>query len=200
MNNWIVLLTTAVNNSYNNMIDTDFRKVLYHTQIKRWLNETNYDIVVVESSGYDFPELEHERLHKVVFKINEHLPTSSQYEAISISNALDNIRNKDFYINCSHILKVTGRYFLKDITNHLNNVEQNKYLYLQHHFNINWQNSEYFGIRKELFDLFIESGIKKINLMENELSKFSVCKSMCRIGPFPNDIRRGGDNMLITNL
>ena len=200
MNNWIVLLTTAVNNSYNNMIDTDFRKVLYHTQIKRWLNETNYDIVVVESSGYDFPELEHERLHKVVFKINEHLPTSSQYEAISISNALDNIRNKDFYINCSHILKVTGRYFLKDITNHLNNVEQNKDLYLQHHFNINWQNSEYFGIRKELFDLFIESGIKKINLMENELSKFSVCKSMCRIGPFPNDIRRGGDNMLITNL
>jgi len=200
MNNWIVLLTTAVNNSYNNMIDTDFRKVLYHTQIKRWLNETNYDIVVVESSGYDFPELEHERLHKVVFKINDHLPTSSQCEAISISNALDNIRNKDFYINCSHILKVTGRYFLKDITNHLNNVEQNKDLYLQHHFNINWQNSEYFGIRKELFDLFIESGIKKINLMENELSKFSVCKSMCRIGPFPNDIRRGGDNMLITNL
>ena len=200
MNNWIVLLTTSVNNSYNNMIDTDFRKVLYHTQIKRWLNETNYDIVVVESSGYDFPEIEHERLHKVVFKINEHLPTSSQYEAISISNALDNIRNKDFYINCSHILKVTGRYFLKDITNHLNNVEQNKDLYLQHHFNINWQNSEYFGIRKELFDLFIESGIKKINLMENELSKFSVCKSMCRIGPFQNDIRRGGDNMLITNL
>jgi hypothetical protein len=193
-------LTTAINSPENLIKDQDFRKVLYHTQIKKWLNETNYDIVVVESSGYDFPEIEHERLHKVIFTINYSLPSSSQYEAVSISYALKEIRNKDFYINCSHILKVSGRYFLKDITNHLNNVKQNKDLYLQKHYQVNWQNSEYYGIRKELFDLFIEGGVKQINLMEYELSKFSVNKSMCRIGTFPNDIRRGGDNMLISNL
>ena len=47
MNNWIILLTTAVNNPLNTIKDPVFRKVLYHTQIKKWLNETNYDIVVV---------------------------------------------------------------------------------------------------------------------------------------------------------
>jgi len=200
MNNWIVLLTTAINNPENLIKDQDIRKVLYHSQIKKWLDETNYDIVVVESSGYHFPEIEHERLHKIIFTIHNPLPSSSQYEAVSISYALEEIRNKDFYINCSHILKVSGRYFLKGITNHLNNVEQNKDLYLQKHYQPKWQNSEYFGIRKELFDLFIEGGVKQINLMESELSKFSVNKSICRIGPFPNNIRRGGDNLLIENL
>ena len=201
MNNWIILLTTAVNNPLNTIKDTVFRKVLYHTQIKKWLNETNYDIVVVESSGYDFPKIEHERLHKVIFTSNQ-LPSSSQYEAVSISYALKEIRNKEFYINCSHILKVTGRYFLKDITHCLNNVEQNQDLYLQKHFNFNitWQNTEYFGIKKELFDLFIDGGVKQNGLMENELFKFSENKSICRIGPFPNNIRRGGDNLLIDNL
>jgi hypothetical protein len=111
MNKWIILLTTAINNSLNTIKDSDFRKVLYIKQIKRWLNETKYDIVLVESSGYNFPEIIHERLHKVIFKINNSLSSSSQYEAVSISQALENIQNKDFYINCTHILKVTGRYF-----------------------------------------------------------------------------------------
>jgi hypothetical protein len=202
MNNWIVLLTTAINNPENLIKDPDLRKVLYHTQIQKWLNETNYDIVVVESSGYNFPEIKHERLHKVIFKFDTNLSSSSQYEALSISRALKDIRNKNFYINCTHILKVTGRYFLKDITNHLNNVEQNKDLYLQKHFNNKkkCQNSEYYGIKKELYDLFIEGGVKKIGLMEDELFKFAISKSICRIGYFPNNIRRGGDNLLIENL
>lgn len=206
MNKWIVLVTTAINNPLNTIKDSNFRKLLYINQIKKWLNETNYVIVVVESSGYKFPEIEHERLYKVIFNINDFLDdlfsSSSQYEAISISRALEDIRNKDFYINCTHILKVTGRYFLKDITNHLNNVEQNKDLYLQKHFNFNknWQHSEYYGIKKELYDLFIEGGVKKIGLMEVKLFEFAVSKSICRIGYFPNNIRRGGDNLLIENL
>jgi hypothetical protein len=151
MNNWIVLLTTAVNNFNNTMQYSDYRKQLYNYQILQWLKRTNYKIVVVESSGYDFPDIVNERLHKVIFKFNSGLASSSQYEAQSILYALNDIKNEAFYNNCTHILKVTGRYFLENIEEHLNSQPQYKDLYLQKHRNdsIKWQNSEYYGIKKE---------------------------------------------------
>jgi hypothetical protein len=201
MNNWIILLTTAIDNPSHTITDTEFRKDLYKKQINRWLNETNYIIVVVESSGYDFPDITHERLHKLSFIINAILPSSSQYEAVSIVYALNKIKNEGYYNNCTHILKVTGRYFLENLKLVLDESEQDKDLYLQKHFNetISWQNSEYYGIRKELYCSFIGS-ILMTGLMEHKLWIFASDKNICRIGTFSNDIRRGGDNMLIENL
>ena len=200
-NKWIVLLTTAVSSSSNKITDTEYRKNLYSEQILKWLNKTNFMIVVVESSGYNYPNINNERLYKVSFKITEKFSSSSQYEANSILYALNEISNCDFYKNCTHILKVTGRYFLDNIENHLNSKPQNKDLYLQKHRNdkIKWQNSEYYGIRKQLFPVFLEN-VKTIGLMEKELWKFSINKTGCHIGYFENNIRRGGDKLLIKNL
>jgi hypothetical protein len=77
------------------------------------------------------------------FKFDKELPSSSQYETHSILYALNAIKDTDFYKKCSHILKVTGRYFLKDIEQHL--YSEDKDLYLQKHRIDTWQNSEYFG-------------------------------------------------------
>ena len=201
MNKWIVLLTMAVSNSSNTIIDSEYRKKLYAFQIMEWLNKTNCIIVVIESSGYDFPYIENERLHKITFKITENLNSSSQYEAISILHALNEIKDTDYYNECTHILKVTGRYFLYDIENHLNSKPQDKDLYLQKHRNekIRWQNSEYYGIRKQLFEILLKH-VKTSGLMEHTLYNFSINKSGCFIGYFKNNIRRGGDNLLIENL
>jgi len=202
MNNWIILLTTAVNNFNNTIKDSEYRKQLYNYQISQWLKRTTFKIVVVESSGYHFPDIINERLHKVTFKFDSELASSSQYEARSILYALNDIKNTDFYNNCTHILKVTGRYFLENIEQHLNSHPQGKDLYLQKHRNdsIKWQNSEYYGIKKELFPLFLES-VKDIGFMEHCLWIFSIDnKSFCHIGYFRNNIRRGGDHLLIKNL
>ena len=104
MNNWIILLTTAVSNVNNQISDSEYRKELYNSNILKWLNNTNYIIVVVESSGYDFPDIIHERLYKINFKFETALASSSQYEAQSIIYALVKIKNTDFYQNCTHIL------------------------------------------------------------------------------------------------
>lgn len=201
MNRWIVLLTTAISNPTNTMKDSEYRKELYCEQIQKWLDNTNLTIVVVESSGYDYPDITHEKLHKVSFKITQGLSSSSQYEAKSILYALNEIRDCEFYKNCTHILKVTGRYFLENVENHLQSVSQDEDLYLQKHNNpvIQWQNSEYYGIRKELFEPFA-SIVNVCGLMEKELWKFSQDKRVCRIGYFKNNIRRGGDKLLIANL
>ena len=98
-------------------------------------------------------------------------------------------------------VKVTGRYFLENIEEHLNNQLQYKDLYLQKHKNdvIKWQNTEYFGIKKELLLSLLEP-ITDIGYIENRLYEFSVDKSCSYIGYFPNKIRRGGDNLLLEEL
>jgi hypothetical protein len=201
MNKWIILLTSSVSNINNKIKDSEYRKKLYKQQITRWLNETNLDIFIVESSGYDFPEINHERLHKIIFKFDREYPSSSQYEAQSILYALENIKNTPQFNNCTHILKVTGRYFLKDIEKVLNNTHQDLDLYLQKHRDTNkkWQHTEYYGIKKELFLPFLQK-FKDIGLVEHILFEFSNQHSGCFIGPFPNNVRRGGDNMLLKYL
>lgn len=192
-NKWIILLTTAVN-----LEDSEYRKKLYEQQINRWLNETSHEIVVVESSGYDFP-IEHERLHKIIFTIHEKMSSSTHYEAKSILHTLEQIEDEPYYKNCTHVLKVTGRYFLKNIEHVLKNYEPDLDLYLQHHLTGS-QNCEYYGIRKELFIPFIKPIIYGDKLMETCLGDFAINNRFCRIGTFPNDIKRGGDKRLLENL
>ena len=100
----------------------------------------------------------------------------------------------------NYILKVTGRYFLKGIEYHLKKVTDVD-IVLQKHCKTNWQNSEYFGGKREVISNFIETVLDK-GLMEERLYDFIVKNKLTfkRIGPFPNNIRRGGDNLLIKNL
>ena len=189
MNRWIILLTTSVSNCSNTIKDTKYRINLYTLQILKWLEKTNFIIVVIESSGYNFPHINHERLYKFTFIFKRPLNSSSQYEANSILYVLNEIKDTKYYNECTHILKVTGRYFLDGIENHLNSKPQDKDLYLQKHRdnNIMWQNSEYYGIRKQLFNNFLVS-VKEIGLMEHKLWDFSINKSGCHIGYFKNNI------------
>jgi len=190
---WIILLTTAVNND-------DERKNIYIESITKWLNNTPFNIFVVESSNYPFNEFkDNERFYCHTFSFNEKFPSSSQSEANSILNILDNIKDNEKYKKCKYILKVTGRYYLDGIENVLNNLEDNKDLYLQIHRKNNWQNSEYYGIKKELLNELCLN-IKEIGLFENKLFEFSNNKNWVNIGPFKNNIKRGGDGLIINEL
>jgi len=202
MNEWIVLLTTCLNpGNKNDLNEIRYRMELYNYQIKKWLNETNMRIVVVESTGYNFPDIINDRLTVITFKFDKQYNSSSQYEARSIIYAINQIKDMDFYIKSTHILKVTGRYFLENIETVLNNSEQDLDLYLQYwrDDSIRWQNTEYFGIRKELFTQMVEP-ILNDGLIEHCFFDFSVNKKYCFIGKFPNNIRRGGDKMLFKEL
>jgi hypothetical protein len=192
-NKWCILLTTAVNND-------ESRKKLYIDSITKWLEKTNYDIFVVESSNYSFDELKNERLYVYSFQI-EPKNSTTQYEAESILNILEDIKDHPKLEECSHILKVTGRYYLDDIEEVLDSAEPDKDFYFQIHRNNNWQNSEYFGIRKELLKPLIED-IKadEKKHFEHKLYEFSVDKDFVHIGPFKNNIARGGDGLVLKDL
>ena len=127
-NKWLVLLTTCVKTPSNSIADQIYRIAIYKQQIHKWLKNTNYHIVVVESSGCDICNhiIGHERLHSYKTIITN-CGSSSQSEASSMLYVLDQIKNEDFYIHCTHILKVTGRYYLQNIEHILENYSLYKY-------------------------------------------------------------------------
>lgn len=196
-NKWIVLLTIATNVNGEN----EYRKKLYRNQILKWLRYTDYYIYVIESTGVDL-NITHERLKFVSFELPK-LASSSQSEATSILHILNNIKNDPVYIDCTHILKVTGRYFLHNINGVLNNCVPDLDVYIQHRYNhgIKWQNTEYFGIRKTLVEKFLLTVVNQ-GLMEHKFYEFILKNKLkfTRIGPFVNNVARGGDKRIINPL
>ena len=105
--------------------------------------------------------------------------------------------------NITHILKVTGRYFLveEQISKHAD--LRSPVLFLQTHRNedINWQNSEYFGIRKDALGLLGYRVLHSNQAMEESLFSLSNIFGYVSLEPgFPNIQPRGGDGLVIHPL
>lgn len=203
-NKWIIILTTALNVNYKNDDSEIYkRRNLYINQITKWLNYTDFDIVVIESTGLGFPKITHPRLHKYVVSLPIY-ETSSISEAESLLYVLNQIKNESYYQECTHILKVTGRYYLNNIKNILKNSKNDYDLYLQIHKddNIKWQHTEYYGIRKNLLIPFLLTLRKTKILMEHAFYNFihKYKFKITTIGPVLNNVARGGDGLIINPL
>lgn len=203
-NKWLVLLTTCVKTPSNSIEEQTYRIDLYKQQIQKWLNNTNYHIVVIESSGYYICNdiIGNERLHSYTTTITN-CGSSSQSEASSMLYVLDQIKNEAFYINCTHVLKVTGRYYLQNIEHILENYSlQNMNMYVQQHKNISirWQHTEYYGIKKNLLNEFLKT-VVVTGLMENKFYDFiSMYRKTVLLPVFSNNIARGGDGIILNPL
>jgi len=110
----------------------------YLKSILQWLNYTNFNIIVIENSGYDFQELYVERgKYNDRFEIitfNEETHEKSQYlkhnkykgasEIFSINYAFDNSK---LIHSSNFIIKVTGRFFIPTLEDYLHEFNLNEY-------------------------------------------------------------------------
>ena len=211
-NTYIVLLTTAVNSgNKHNKDEIDYRISLYTQQIRAWLINTSLHIFCIESTGYIF-EIYNPRFHQININLFEKSDSDTVYNSSTILE-LQSLHaffkyNHDINIDFkyTHIIKVTGRYYLEDIENKLKDYKDGLDVYLQKHVNheIEWQNTEYYIMKKELFNDFVSTNIAIENkqLMENMFYTYIACNKLkyMFIGPFPNNIPRGGDKFIITEL
>lgn len=199
-NKWIVLLTMCVKpnqqdrNTNENINDVvNYRKELYTSVIKRWLTYTNLHIYVVESSNYHFDDIKHERLKVFAFD-GEPQPNSSVAEAKSLSFALDKLKNENQ--NYTHILKVTGKYYLDGIVQTLSMLPDDYDVYTQKHINNDWGqiNTEYYGIKKDLYHEFANTcGYN----MESHMYQFCKNrKTMVIPQSFSNDVKRNNGDII----
>jgi len=202
--NWVVLLTTAVNpfgkNDTNEIL---YREQLYKKQIHRWLNDTDYEIFVTESTGGTIPNLlDSPRLHLINFDLIKEFgksTSSSFYESHSFVKFVKFFQETDFYDKTTHILKVTGRYFLPDINKQIS-VLRNYDVYIQKRKSKNWQNTEYFGINKHLLLDLANKNLSDNTYLEHTFYNFIQDKKRMKFEPFENNISRGGDGKTLNPL
>ena len=190
---WCVLLTTCRRQRDKS---TDDKDNYYKRSIELWLSQTDLPIFVVESSGQGFPEFAGSRLKVHTVDI-QNLPSSSQYEARSILSALDAFKS-DMALY-THVLKVTGRYYV-DVEYILPTVPDVD-LVVQSRFEKDWNNSELFGIKKELMKELLMP-IYDEGLMEKQVYTFSTTHTTYRLPQIRNILmsRRGGDNLVLDYL
>ena len=141
-NNITIILTCTVNVNIDkdNLVQTcpKERANTYIKSILQWLNDTTFNIIVVENSDYSFEELntEKEKYNSrfEIIKFNENTHENAQYlknnkskgdsEIFSINYAFD----KSNLIQSSHfIIKVTGRYFIPTLEDYLHEFNLNEY-------------------------------------------------------------------------
>ena len=163
INNIGILLTCTVNinNNIRQLVlrNSETRKNIYIKSIRQWLEKTNFPIVVVDNSNYNFPELNIEKeLYKGRFEIISFDGTTKKhcekiiekdskgiYELFSIIYAYENsflLRNLDY------IIKVTGRYFIPNLEDNLSIMDQNMYKIIQQR---NPNRCEIIGVHKSIF-------------------------------------------------
>jgi hypothetical protein len=120
--------------------DASERIQTYLKSIQQWLKKTNFNIVVVENSGYTFPELDEEKeMYKDRFEVitldetiePTHLrnsPSKGESEMFSIYYAF-----KTSKIRSSFMIKVTGRFFIPELEEYLMQQDLTNYECLTQH-------------------------------------------------------------------
>jgi hypothetical protein len=198
-NKYLIILTTAVNNF--NQSENKYRQQLYTEQILKYLNNTKLHVYVVESTGYTFPDIKpNPRLHIYTFKLPK-LGSSTLYEKQSLQYIISKLHetNDINYKNATHIMKITGRYYLDNLEYKLSKLKKSDmYLQKRHNKKIKFQNSEYYIIRKDIYNKFL-SGINT-KLMEHHLYDMRKKHKFKYLDQFNNNIRRGGSKDLLNPL
>lgn len=118
----IIILTTTVNvqnKCYLHQMDPVERLSIYKRSIEQWF-KTDFKIIVVENSGYQFPEfMENDTFEKIIFNESE-LPEASYLRGNSSKGASElfsinyAIKNSKLITPGDFIIKITGRYFIPD--------------------------------------------------------------------------------------
>jgi hypothetical protein len=209
MSKWCILLTTTVNVNQEipNMVQKTNQERLetYLTTIHRWLS-TDLPIVVVENSGYTFPELKDTRVEVITFDSMKsepfmnfknffHLKEKGIYEINSIHHACFHSTQIQ---NATHLIKVTGRYFIPCLEGILKNLPYNTKAVRQ----FNSAQCEVVGCKKEyintIFNYNVLNKNNKISDHIEEVYQYRISKIphvILPIMPIPPTKRGGVDEI-----
>jgi hypothetical protein len=132
--------------------DKKERSEIYVKSIKKWLYETSLPIIVVENSGYEFPELEFEKeMFKERFEMilfNETTLQEAAYLKDNYSKGTHEVFSS-YYAKrqsklipqsaCNFIIKVTGRFYIPEFENYLKKQDLSKIQALRQNDNLKCQ-------------------------------------------------------------
>ena len=213
-----IILTSTVNVDANSafQVDKNERINTYLKSLRLWLSRTDFNIILVENSGYPFKELKEEmekyknRLEVITFNqqdeiINKepqmHLRSKGGLEIESIHYAYNNsnILNKSIFI-----IKITGRFFVPFFEKFINNINIENYDCLKQNFDFRCEIvGSHIKNFNTIFDrnLFIRNGIYEYIVENVYMYRFSLFKNVLKCPVFNIEpTQRGGLNEVYYKL
>ena len=190
-----IFLTCTVyprkNISWLKQRDHNERIRMYLEIIRLWLDNTDPKIIVIENSGYSFPELNDlkekfkERFKLITFDYNniqikdkeflEHKQAKGHHELYAINYAF---KNSDIIDKHDIIFKITGRYFIPEFKNYINNLKDENKVFVQNTVWRGYYRCEILGCHYQYFnqlfeypspnDMIEEEYTKRINKIDNK--------------------------------
>ncbi len=141
MNNICIILTSTIivqNKDYLIQTNKNERLENYLKSIIKWIENTNFNIVLVDNSNYSYPELnEYLIKYKHRFQIiyfNESIIEEARYLLNDKSKGSSELfaihyayYNSDLIKNSIFVIKITGRYFIQELESFLGNYDLNDY-------------------------------------------------------------------------
>ena len=137
-----IILTSTVNiQPHINcvfQINRESRLQSYLNSILKWLHNTNFNIVLVENSGYNFEELNEEKIKfkdrfEVIVFDEIKLPetefiqlegSKGRHEIFAINYAFNNSK---IISSSNFIIKITARFYIPEFEEYLKNYDLNNY-------------------------------------------------------------------------
>jgi hypothetical protein len=137
-----IILTSTVNVNLKKSClfqkDSDSRLAIYLKSITQWLEKTNFNIVLVDNSGYNYDELSDEkekykhRFEVVVFTESEidqakYLKNNESKGASEIFAINYAFWHSTLIHSSNFIIKITARFFINELEEYLKQFDLNKY-------------------------------------------------------------------------
>ena len=191
-----IVLTCTVyprnNISWLKQRDPQERINMYIEIIELWMENTNLNLTIIENSGYEFTELKNKYLennkHRLEFitftykdipeedrKFLESKDAKGHHELYAINYSY----KKSKLINDDIIFKLTGRYYIPNFENIVNNIDLNKDIFVQNTLWRGYYRCEILGCHYQYFnqlfeypsenDMIEEEYTKRINKIGNKL-------------------------------
>jgi len=205
--NKICIILTTVTKPVIGYGNEQERIDMYNQVINNYLQNTNIDIYVVNSSGYNFPNFQNNPrvfIYSFVQENKNILRFASYYEANSILKIYDHFNLQKY----SYIIKITGRYFVSNIEDIINSIPEDTDLIFQYTHSkllikIN-QNSEIFGCKSIYLKEIMNKIIKNSNYISFErtliLLSFKYKYYQIMKGNLVTCINKGGENKKLCYL
>lgn len=114
--NRILFLTSTVSPSNINFVGSkEQRRLEYIHAVNFYLEETNFLILIVDNSGYDFSQdfNNNKRIECLAYKADDHSAFGKGYGELSLIKY--GFEHSHFLLNADQIIKVTGRHIIKNI-------------------------------------------------------------------------------------
>jgi len=176
-NNITIILTTTVyvdcNKEWIYQTNSNERILLYLSKIKLWLENTKFKIVLVENSGYTYPELNEylikykERFEIITYKEcdlpNYNIIKAATNKGISELYAINYAYDHSLMArDSSHIIKITGRYYIDELENYLNKHDLHNIDCIEQRSTITRKNEPYYrceliGCSKNIFKIIFST-------------------------------------------